>query len=117
MHEIEFSDILGLVERKGGSWTFLSNHAHVLIALAKDPTLRLRDLAAAVGITERAVASILADLEEADVLVRERNGRRNVYTIQDDAPLRHPVEGHRKVRDILLLAEVDPEIRARAKRA
>ena len=104
------------MERKGGPWTFLSNHAHVLIALAKDPTLRVRDLAMLVGVTERAVASILADLEEAAVLVRERTGRRNVYTIDDDAPLRHPVEGHRKVRDILLLAEVDPAVRARSKR-
>lgn len=104
------------MERRGGAWTFLSNHAHVLIALAKDPSLRVRDLAMVVGITERAVASILADLEEAGVLVRERNGRRNVYTIDDGAPLRHPVEGHRKVRDILLLAEVDPAIRARSNR-
>lgn len=104
------------MQRKGGSWTFLSNHAHVLIALAKDPTMRVRDLAMAVGITERAVASILTDLEEADVLMRERSGRRNVYTIDDDAPLRHPVEGYRKVRDILLLAEVDPALRARPKR-
>lgn len=104
------------MERKGGPWTFLSNHAHVLIALAKDPTMRVRDLAMAVGITERAVASILTDLEEADVLMRERSGRRNVYTIDDDAPLRHPVEGHRKVSDILLLAEVDPALRARPKR-
>lgn len=104
------------MEHKGGPWTFLSNHAHVLIALAKDPTMRVRDLAIVVGITERAVASILADLEEAGVLVRERSGRRNVYTIEDGSPLRHPVEGHRKVRDILLLAEVDPVVRARPKK-
>ena len=104
------------MERKGGPWTFLSNHAHVLIALAKDPTMRVRDLAMVVGITERAVASILADLEEAEVLLRERSGRRNIYTIQDDAPLRHPVEGHRKVKDILALAEVDPALRARSKK-
>ena len=96
------------MERQGGSWTFLSNHAHVLIALAKDPTLRVRDLAILVGVTERAIAGILADLEAAEVLVRERNGRRNVYTVNANAPLRHPVEGHRKVRDILRLAEVEP---------
>lgn len=104
------------MERKGGAWTFLSNHAHVLIALAKDPTLRVRDLAMVVGITERAVASILADLEEAGVLVRERSGRRNVYTIEEEAPLRHPVEGHRKVRDILQLAEVDSALKVRPKK-
>jgi len=99
------------MERRGGPWTFLSNHSHVLIALAKDPTLRVRDLAAAVGITERAVANILADLEEAGVLFRERSGRRNVYTIDDDVPLRHSVESHRKVRDILQLAEVSPAMK------
>lgn len=103
------------MERRGGSWTFLSNHSHVLIALAKDPTLRVRDLALLVGITERAVANILADLEEAGVLFRERDGRRNVYEFEGDAPLRHPVEGHRKVRDILLLAEVEPAMKARSK--
>lgn len=91
------------------SWTFLSNHSHVLIALAKDPSLRVRDIAAAVGITERAVTMILADLEEAGVLVREREGRRNLYTINPEAPLRHSVESHRNVRDLLLLAEIDSE--------
>lgn len=104
------------MERKGGPWTFFSNHAHVLIALSKDPTLRVRDLAMLVGITERAVANILADLEEAGVLSRERSGRRNVYEIEDDAPLRHPVESHRRVRDILKLAEVEPARKKRPKR-
>jgi DNA-binding MarR family transcriptional regulator len=89
------------------AWTFLSNHAHVIIALAKEPSLRVRDLAAAVGITERAVSGILADLEEAGVLAREREGRRNVYVINPEAPLRHSVESHRTVRDILQLAEVE----------
>lgn len=86
------------------AWTFLSNHAHVLIALAKDPELRIRDVAHAVGITERAVAQILGDLQDAGVLRREREGRRNVYHINKHAPLRHPVESHRTVADILRLA-------------
>ncbi len=86
-------------------WTFLSNHAHVLIALAKTPDLRIRDLAEQVGITERAVAQVLADLEEAGVIVRTREGRRNVYHINAKVPLRHPVESHRTVGDILRLAE------------
>ncbi|MBV8639330.1 MAG: winged helix-turn-helix transcriptional regulator [Candidatus Eremiobacteraeota bacterium] len=86
-------------------WTFLSNHAHVVIALAKKPDSRIRDLAEEVGITERAVAQILTDLEEAGVLTREREGRRNVYSINAKAPLRHPVEAHRTVGDILRLAE------------
>jgi DNA-binding MarR family transcriptional regulator len=89
------------------AWTFLSNHAHVIIALAKEPSLRVRDLATVVGVTERAVSAILADLEEAGVLVREREGRRNVYVINPEAPLRHSVESHRTVRDILQLAEVE----------
>jgi DNA-binding IclR family transcriptional regulator len=90
-----------------GGWTFLSNHAHVLVALAADPELRVRDLAERVGITERAVAKILADLQDVGVLRRERVGRRNVYWIDADAPLRHRVESHRTVRDILRLAEID----------
>ncbi len=87
------------------SWTFLSNHAHVLIALAKNSQLRVRDLAEQVGITERAVAQILADLQTANVLRVHRAGRRNVYSINEFAPLRHPVESHRTVGDILHLAE------------
>ncbi|HEV3154557.1 MAG TPA: winged helix-turn-helix domain-containing protein [Candidatus Baltobacteraceae bacterium] len=86
-------------------WTFLSNHAHVLIALAKDPDLRIRDLASEVGITERAVAQILTDLQAARVLTRRRVGRRNVYLVNANAPLRHAVESHRTVGDILRLAE------------
>lgn len=86
-------------------WTFLSNHSHVLIALAKDPDLRIRDLADRVGITERAVAQILADLEAARILSKRRVGRRNVYLVDTNAPLRHAVEAHRTVGDILLLAE------------
>ncbi|MBV8723219.1 MAG: winged helix-turn-helix transcriptional regulator [Candidatus Eremiobacteraeota bacterium] len=93
--------------RSSPAWTFLSNHAHVLIALAKEPGLRVRDLAVVVGVTERAVAGILADLEAAGVLVRERNGRRNVYAIDPEAPLRHRVESHRKVSDLLRLAETE----------
>lgn len=82
-------------------WTFLSNQAHVLIALAHDPELRLRDLAEQVGITERAIAQIVVDLEAAGAIARERDGRRNVYRIHRTLPLRHPVESHRTVGDLL----------------
>ncbi len=82
-------------------WTFLSNHAHVTVALAQNPELRLRDLAEQVGVTERAVAQILVDLEAAGVISRGRDGRRNVYTVHRDIPLRHPLERHRVVGDIL----------------
>lgn len=87
------------------SWTFLSNHSHVLIALAGQPDLRVRDLAEKVGITERAVAQILSDLQVARVLTKRRVGRRNVYLVNANAPLRHAVESHRSVADLLRLAE------------
>ena len=83
----------------------MSNHSHVLICLARDPERRLRDVAVDVGITERAVQNIVADLEAGGVLERERVGRRNRYTIQRDQPLRHPVEAHRRVGDLLGLLE------------
>ena len=82
-------------------WTFLSNHAHVTVALAQNAELRLRDLAEQVGVTERAVAQILVDLEAAGVISRGRDGRRNVYTVHRGVPLRHPLECHRVVGDIL----------------
>jgi DNA-binding transcriptional regulator PaaX len=89
------------VADSGQSWTYLTNHSHVLICLAEDPTTRLRDVAQRIGITERAVQMIVTDLENAGVLVRHREGRRNRYEILPDKPLRHPVEAHRSVRDLL----------------
>jgi predicted transcriptional regulator len=84
-------------------WTFLSNHAHVLVCLALDHTARLRDVAASVGITERAVQKIVSDLEQAGVIERERSGRRNSYRLHIDVPLRHPLESHRTVGTLLSL--------------
>jgi len=82
-------------------WTFLTNHAHVLVCLDAHPGGTQREMAAAVGITERAVQRILADLEEAGVVTRQREGRRNRYRIHPDHALRHPLEAHRTVRDLL----------------
>jgi DNA-binding IscR family transcriptional regulator len=82
-------------------WTFLSNHAHVLVCLAADPDSRLRDVAAAVGITERAVQKIVGDLEQAGVIERVRSGRRNSYRLHTAAALRHPLESHRTVGALL----------------
>lgn len=82
-------------------WTFLSNHGHVAICLARDPDGRLRDIAEQVGITERRVAAIIAELETAGIVTRERVGRRNTYTVNRRAKLRHPVESHRTVGDLL----------------
>lgn len=91
------------------SWTFLSNHSHVLICLARQPDVRLRSVALEVGITERAVQKIVADLEEADVITRLREGRCNRYKINPCKPLRHPVEAHRRVADLLKLASTKTE--------
>ena len=88
-------------ERTG--WTFLTNHGHVLLALARDPHARLRDVAAVVGITERAVQSIVGDLESAGYLVREREGRRNRYRINPSGQFRHPAERDQRVGDLLAL--------------
>ena len=82
-------------------WTFFSNHGHVLVCLAQDADARLRDVAQSVGITERAVQKIVADLEAAGVVARERRGRRNHYRLHTERPLRHPIEAHRTVGALL----------------
>jgi DNA-binding transcriptional ArsR family regulator len=79
------------------SWTFLTNHAHVLLCLAREPEVRMRDIANLVGVTERAVQRIISDLEEAGHIARVRCGRRNNYEIRADLPLRHPIEEHVRV--------------------
>jgi len=84
-------------------WTFLSNHAHVLLLIARDPAIKLRDVATQVGITERAVQRIVADLEAAAYLERERTGRRNHYRVHPELPLRHPIESHTAVGALLRL--------------
>jgi predicted ArsR family transcriptional regulator len=84
-------------------WTFLTNHAHVLILIAQDSTMVLRDVAARVGITERAVQRIVADLEEEGFLEREKVGRQNRYRISAKQALRHPIETHRSIGDLIQL--------------
>lgn len=92
-------------ERSAPAWTFLTNHSHVLICLYAEPTMRLRDVAVRVGITERAVQRIVTDLEDAGFLTRHKDGRRNSYVIHQDMLLRHPIEGHRTVRNLLELVQ------------
>lgn len=87
----------------GAIWTFLSNHAHVLLCIARDPELKLSEVASQVGITERAVQRIVADLEAGGYLVRSRVGRRNRYEVHPERPLRHPIEAHRDVGALLAL--------------
>jgi DNA-binding transcriptional ArsR family regulator len=84
-----------------GEWTFLTNHAHVLLCVARDPGVRLRDVAEAVGITERAAQRIVADLVEAGYLERRREGRRNRYELNGDLPLRHPLERDHAIGEVL----------------
>ena len=86
------------------SWTFLSNHAHVLVSLARDPDARLRDVAARVGITERATQRIVGQLEDAGILTKVRDGRRIHYQINEGQPLRHPLAAHMTVGALLKLA-------------
>lgn len=83
------------------SWTFFSNHAHVLVCLYRDDNLTLREVADQVGITERAVQKIVAELEAAGILTRHKVGRRNTYKVNTRARLRHPIESHRTVGDLL----------------
>lgn len=83
------------------SWTFLTNHSHVLVCLARDPSVTMRQVAEEVGVTERAVQRIVGELEEEGYLVRHREGRRNVYALHLDRPLRHPLESGTMVRALL----------------
>ena len=85
------------------SWTFLTNHAHILMCLAKSPSERIRDLAVKVDITERAVQRIIVELEAEGYLEHIREGRRNLYKVLSRKPLRHDIEKHRQVHDLIKL--------------
>ena len=82
-------------------WDFLTNHAHVLLCVSQDSGVRLRDIADAVGITERSAHKILSELVEEGYVLRERHGRRNRYKIKPELPLRHPLVQEREVGDLL----------------
>lgn len=86
---------------KRDGWTFLTNHGHVLLCLAKDPEITLRNIASSVEITERAVQQIVSDLEWAGVIVRTRVGRRNRYLVRRDEQFRHPVEAGVTIGDLV----------------
>lgn len=85
------------------AWTFLTNHTHVLVCLARDEQMTLREVALEVGITERAVHSIVKTLEAEGVLTRSREGQRNRYRLNRQFRLRHPLESHRRIGDLLAL--------------
>lgn len=89
------------------NWTLFSNHGHVLVCLARDPNARLRDVAADVGITERAVQKIVRDLQQGELVSVSKQGRRNCYSIHGKNHLRHDLEAHCTVADLMaLVAEV-----------
>jgi DNA-binding IclR family transcriptional regulator len=96
-------------------WSFLTNHARVLVCIAQDPGLRLRDIADAVGITERSAYGIVTDLTEAGYVVKERDGRRNRYQVQAHMPLRESVSRERTIGQVLQLL-VEPRKPGRARR-
>jgi MarR family len=95
--------------RNGASrWSFLTNHAQVLLCIAHDPGVRLREIGEAVGITERAAHRIVVELAAAGYISRTRNGRRNHYTIESDLPLPDPLAGGQKVGDLLAILAGQP---------
>jgi DNA-binding MarR family transcriptional regulator len=89
------------VGQRARDWTFLSNHGHVLVALSRDPRARIRDIAAVVGITERATQGLLRDLEEAGYVTKTKVGRRNEYRLHPELSLRHPAEVTASISDLL----------------
>ena len=93
-------------------WSFLTNHARVLLCIAHDPAARLRDIADTLGITERSAYGIVTDLTRAGYLVKERDGRRNRYQIQPHQPLREPTTRERTVGEVLEVL-VDPASQGR----
>jgi DNA-binding MarR family transcriptional regulator len=89
------------------SWTFLTNHARVLLCIARDPGVRLRDIAAGLDITERSAYGIVTDLTEAGYIVKQKDGRRNRYEIQEHLPLPEPTSRDRTVGEVLALLAGD----------
>jgi DNA-binding IclR family transcriptional regulator len=100
-----------------GDWSFLTNHARALLWIAHDPGARLRDLAAALDITERTAYGLIVDLTEAGYVVKEKTGRRNRYHIQEHLPLRGSISRERTIGEVLdLLVEDKPRRAARTRK-
>ena len=113
-HDLIHEYILGDMsdpDETGGSWTLLTGHGHVLVEIARNPDARIRDISAVVGLTDRTVQAIVADLEAAGYLTRTRTGRRTRYTVNPDRVFRHAAQdGHRvgPLLDLLAAATDDP---------
>lgn len=82
-------------------WTLLTNHGRLLLLIAQEPHIRIRDLADAAGVTERTAQTIVTDLEHAGYLTKKRSGRRNVYTVNRRQPFRHPAESDHKIGELI----------------
>jgi DNA-binding IclR family transcriptional regulator len=94
-------------DERGGSWTLLTGHGHVLVEIARNPQARMRDIAAAADITERTAQAIVADLEAAGYVSRTRVGRRTRYTVNRDSLFRHPAQEGQRVGPFLALLAKD----------
>jgi len=94
---------MGALDEVGGSWTLLTGHGHVLVEIARNPQARMRDISTVVGLTERTVQAIVADLEAAGYLTRGRVGRRNRYTVNRDSLFRHSAQEGLRVGPFLAL--------------
>src|SRR5436853_6451446 len=92
-----------MAENATPGWTFLTNHAQVLVCIARDPGIRLREIGERVGITERAAHRIVVELADAGYITRERNGRRNHYTINAHFPLPEPIARERNIGELLAI--------------
>ena len=96
------------------SWSFLTNHARVLVCIAHDPGVRLRDIATTLGITERSAYGIVTDLAATGYVLKEKDGRRNRYHIQAHLPLRESISRERTIGEVLgLLVDANPPRRGR----
>ena len=102
---------MSLADPRGGSWTLLTGHGHVLVEIARNPDARIRDISPVVDLTERTVQAIVADLEAAGYLTRTRLGRRTRYTVNPDRPFRHSAQEGLQVGPLLdlltAMADVD----------
>lgn len=94
-------------ENSNQSWRFLSNHTQVLLVIARNPDLRMREIAAQVGITERAAQRIVKDLTDADYLESTRVGRRNHYSVNGSIKMRHPAQENQQIGELLELLQID----------
>jgi MarR family len=110
---------MSLPDERGGSWTLLTGHGHVLVEIARDPGARIRDIAAAAAITERTAQAIVADLEVAGYITRTKTGRRVRYSVNRNSLFRHPAQEGLRVGPFLALlatANDDPATRPRSEK-